>query len=145
MAMVFLVSVDVSLRKTIGSFIGAIELTEFLMVAVVFLALAYVQAEKRHLRMVMLIDRIGHPKNRAIVEIIACLLALVIYGLIFWYVLEATREDYVCGDYINEGAPRLTMTWPARAFIPLGSLLYCAQLIVDMIDNLKVLTSKAGQ
>ena len=145
MVLILLVTVDVSLRKTAGSFLGGVELTEFLMVAVVFLAIAYVQVEKRHMRMVMVIDRIKNPKHRAIVEIVAGVFALVIYGLIFWYVVQAVIDEFIVGEYVNIAIPRLTLTWPAHSLIPLGCLLYCAQLIVEMIDNFKVLTSKVGK
>lgn len=144
LALIFLVVVDVSLRKQGVAFIGGIELVEFFMVVTVFLALAYVQHEKRHIRMVVIIERIRSLKVRSILEILTCFFGLFIYAFIFWYVLKWSIEDFRTGEFINEAAPKLTYVAPWRALVPFGCLFYSAQLIIDIIDNLRRLRGNSG-
>lgn len=62
---------------------GAYELTETMMVAAVFLALALSQAEGRHIRVDVLIVRLG-PRARAVFDLVAHLMTAAVFGLIAW-------------------------------------------------------------
>jgi TRAP-type C4-dicarboxylate transport system permease small subunit len=84
LAMTLLITMDVILRYVFNRPIpGSYEISEALMVLIVFLALSYTQARKGHLRVLMVVYRMP-PRVRTALELFALLFNLGILGLIAW-------------------------------------------------------------
>ena len=130
-----LVTADVVARKLGSPITGAIEVTEFLMVPLVFLALAYVQSQKGHIRVGIVIERIKRPVLRKGLEILALIVGIGIFAVLFWYALEKTIDLYKVGEY-SIGLIHFPL-WPAWATIPVGSLIFCVQLFLDIFEVAK--------
>lgn len=75
----------------------AIEIAQYLMLATLFLPLAYVQKQQRHIRVELLVSRMA-PRWKAILEsFFLPLLMLSVNGILFWQVYRLAAKLYVRG------------------------------------------------
>lgn len=111
---------------------GAYELTETMMVASVFLALALSQREKRQIRVELFVERLGE-RPRRVADALADLCSLGIYAFIAWYGAYAFWTSFVVGEY-GSGAVRLPL-WPAKLALAFGAVLMCIQCTKGVWDN----------
>lgn len=113
---------------------GAYELTESVMVLVVFGGLAYAQIHKKHIRVELIYIFLG-PRTRVFVDFLADLTAVAFFSLLVWQGwLEALYSWEI--REATSGAVRLPL-YPARFVLVLGGGLFVIQLLLDLIDNLK--------
>jgi TRAP-type C4-dicarboxylate transport system permease small subunit len=128
--MMFVGAADV-IGNVMGSPVpGAFELTESLMVACVFLAIAHAQASGQHIR-VDLLPRLASPAVRALLDRLGHLLSAAVYGAIAWYAWGEVGSSFVGGEYAA-GIVRFAL-WPARLALALGASLMFAQTFFDFI------------
>ena len=133
LAMMFITDADVAGRFFFGSPIrGSIELTETLMVAVVFFAIAHTQAQKAHISMEILVSKL-RPKPQTILSIVALLIALGIFSLITWRVGVNAYKSVLIGEFIFGGIQ--FPIWPAKIVLVLGCGLLCLQYIKQLVQN----------
>jgi TRAP-type C4-dicarboxylate transport system permease small subunit len=140
--MMFYITADVGGRYLFSKPIpGTYEISEMLMVFVVFFALAFTQASRSHIRAEMLV-RLFPPRGRLIADIFTHVVFLAIF--VFFLVEGAAQaissweeKEFVTG-LIN--IPR----YPARWAVVAGELLLCLQLIFDVVDRLVTLFSPKG-
>ena len=112
MVMMFLTSLDVVLRYVFKSPLpGAYELQEFLLVGVVFLGLAYIQALKGHLNVDLLTSRLS-PRMQIFFGIIGYVICLIIFSLITWQSGLRAWKAFDIGQ-IREGLVGYPL-WPAK-------------------------------
>lgn len=134
--------IDVSRRfllsKPVG---GVVELNEMLVVWIVFLGLAYVQADAAHVRVDVLFSRLS-PKKRAILNILACSVGLALFGLIMVKGGQAAWSAWVRGEYKFGAVP--FPLWPSKVMVPIGSSLLCVQLVIDIVLNIQQLIRASG-
>jgi tripartite ATP-independent transporter DctM subunit len=125
-----LTTVDVILRYVFNSPLpGAYTLCEMLMVAAVYPAVAYVQQQKGHVRVDIIIDRLkGSP--RISFELATLLLALVAFGIMCWQSGILAWGAWVSGDY-DMGEIHYPF-WPAKTVMTLGVGLLCLRFITDI-------------
>lgn len=112
---------------------GAYEITEFMLVAAVFLGLALVQAHKRHIQVDFISSRLA-PKAQAMLRTVTYLVCLVIFGLIVYQGGRMTYEAWQVGA-ISEGIVPFPL-WPAKALISIGSLAVCFRILIQLIQEL---------
>jgi len=112
---------------------GAYELTEFMLVAAVFLGLALVQAHKRHIQIEFVSDRLA-PKPQAVLRTVTYLVCLVTFGLIVFQGGKMTYEAWQAGA-ISEGIVPFPL-WPPNALIPIGGLVVCLRILIQLIQEL---------
>jgi len=115
-AVLGLITISDVIRRTLmgRALVGAVEITEFLMVAIVFLAIPYTQ--------VLLLG--------------ACFLTIVMWQGI-WDALQAWR----IGEYkFGPGTVRL-YAWPARFMVPFGCFWFLIQLGIDIGRQIQLLLS----
>jgi TRAP-type C4-dicarboxylate transport system permease small subunit len=133
--MVFYITADVLGRDLFSRPIpGTYEISEMLMVLVVFLGLAYTQAMGSHIRTEFVL-RLFPPKGRLVIEICTHFIFLITFAFFVW---EGTKEaiiswqekEFIAG-LIN--VPR----YPARWAIPIGAFLVCLTLAFDIADRLR--------
>ena len=126
---------DVTVRYLRGKPLpGIIEGNELLMVAIVFLGLAYTQLAKGHIRVDMFIGRLS-PRRRALLNTLGWLVALIVFALILIEGWEVAYQAYVTQDY-RFGLIKFPY-WPSKMMVPFGALLICLQLTIDIVQNIQ--------
>lgn len=137
-AMMLMVTGDVAGRYLFHSpLTGALELTEFFMVGIVYAALAYTQFSKGHINIELLVDRYS-PRKKLIVETISLFIGLGFFALVLW---QGGRMAWVAWQ-IREIAFTAAMSmpvYPAKFMVPIGSFLMCIRFIAQIAENLGVL------
>lgn len=129
-----MVVMEVFLRYVFNNPIqGYIDIMEMMMVALVFLTLAYCQREGGHIRMEMFMTRVlvGGRRYHA-VEFFHLALSLAAFGMIAYFSTNEVFHAYEIGD--------VTMTvhlptWPARVTVALGSIVLCLRFILQMFTS----------
>jgi len=94
-SMMFLTIADVFLRKVFSrSILGTVEVTEFLLLILVFFALAQTEVLNGHVKVDLVMGRFS-TRTQAIVDMITQLICFVMFGLFTWSALvysEKMRE-----------------------------------------------------
>ena len=103
---------------------GAYELTEALMVASIFLALALSQREGKQIRVELLTERMG-PRGRAILDMLAEFLSCVVYAVIAWYGCKEAATSWQISE-LTSGLVRFPL-WPSKLALGLGAALMAIQ------------------
>ena len=131
-----LVVLEVILRKSIGfSLRITVEYSAYLSCGIIFLGLASTFRAGSHLRVEMLISRLG-PKARRYADLWACVLALIYLFLLFKYALDIVITSYQVGAVSREtiltigGHVFQTPMWIPQLVIPLGVSILVLELIV---------------
>jgi TRAP-type C4-dicarboxylate transport system permease small subunit len=105
----------------------AVDISELLMVPLVFLVLPYVAQVGANVKVDILTDRMS-PVIRHVVYIISLLLFLPFAGLIAWTGWLSTYDAFRFNSVTAAGIP----LWPALLMIPIGAVLLCGQLLVQL-------------
>lgn len=103
---------------------GAYELIETMMVASIFLALALSQAEGRQIRVELITERLS-LRSRGLLQAMADLCSLFVYGLIAWYGTQAAWSSTLMGEF-SSGIVKFPQ-WPAKIALALGAVLMVVQ------------------
>lgn len=131
---VILITGDVFGRYALGSPIpGTFEITEALLVLIVFLAYAHTEATGHNIR-IQLIDKRISERQKTILDLLAYSLGMFIFGVILW---QAWAQAYISLE-INQrmsGLLRLPL-WPAKFAVVLGSFLLVVQFIISFITSI---------
>jgi TRAP-type C4-dicarboxylate transport system permease small subunit len=127
--MMLLTVADVSLRYLFNAPItGATELSEFMMVIVVFPALAWVAVERNHIRVDLLIS-IWPRRVQLIVEIFVLLLSLGIYCIIAWRAFMESMSVETTSSLIS--VPHSPFYW----IMTVGFIMLCLAIISLVIED----------
>jgi TRAP-type C4-dicarboxylate transport system permease small subunit len=137
--MMFLTGTDVTLRYIFNRPIaGAYELTELMMVILVFWGLSYTQFEKGHVAIELVFSRL--PKRaQAIVDIIVYCLCLGLFALLVWQSVVQAKDKLVSGLVTGT---LLIPVWPFYLAEALGCIIMCFVLFVDLLGSLNRVTMK---
>jgi len=134
-----MITADVMMRYLFRKpIIGVFELSEFAMVGIVFLGVAYVQSIKGHVNVPILIEKLS-PKTQASLTIFGYLLGFASLSIITWASASATWTAFVTGDYAM-GIIHFP-TWPAKLSVPLGLSVLNIRLIIDILKDCQRLRS----
>jgi TRAP-type C4-dicarboxylate transport system permease small subunit len=132
-AMMFLAAMDVLLRYLFNRPIsGAMELTEYMMVILVSLGLAYCAFVKGHVSVEVLTSRFS-LKVQAILNCITYLLSFGFFSLITWQSIKYIRlmfKSHLISAVLHIPA------FPFIAMLSLGSLAFSLVLLADFLDYL---------
>lgn len=128
--MIFPTTIDVIFRYIMEEPLPAIfQLTEFMMVGVVYLGISYVQSLKEHIKIEMATSWL--PKlGRDILDLFAYLAGLLLFAIITWQSGRLAWEAWVTQDY-TMGIIHFPF-WPAKSIIPIGCGLLCIRLLLDI-------------
>lgn len=136
LVMAFLITADVVMRYAFNSpILGTLEITEFMLAAVVFLGLAYAQAQRAHVGVDLLVQKLP-PRLAAGVDSVVILLAILIYGLIVWQSYGNATQALRTG---LESDLLAIPHFPFRILVPIGSALLCLELLVTLEERLRTL------
>jgi TRAP-type C4-dicarboxylate transport system permease small subunit len=129
--MCIIVVTDITMRTLFNSGIpGTIEIGEYLLVTVGFIALAQVQSLGGHITFDMVIDRFT-PRFRYIAEICNRIILLLFSCLFIYASAKVAINAYVDGESTWFGI-YIVPVWCFRWVIPIGMAMYCLQLINEV-------------
>ncbi len=132
--LMFLVTADVVGRYVFNSPIpGTLEIGESAMVFIVFLAYAHTEATGQHIR-IQLIERWATPRQLQLLNVVACLAAILIYGVICWQAWGQAMYSLSI-DQRMSGWLRLPL-YPAKFVLVWGSFILVLQFIVSLSLNI---------
>ena len=127
-----LVTLDVVLRYIFGASVPAsMELTQVLLVFLVFLSLGKAQEGKQHLRVEFVVGKLP-PQMRRYWEIVLHLFTLAFTVILFWESVGSFAYSLSTKEYYG-GAVRVPI-YPSRGAILVGCGLLIVQLILDLAD-----------
>ena len=96
--MMLLTIADVFLRKTFSqSILGTVEVTEFMMVILVFFALAQTEVLNGHVKVDLVMSRFGEH-TQALVDTITQLVCFLLFGLFTWSTLVYAEKMRASGE-----------------------------------------------
>lgn len=97
---------------------GTLEIvSNYYMVATVFLPLALVERKNAHIAVEILSQHLP-TRGQAILVGAVSLVSICFYGMFFWQSLEDAVAKYELGEYIR-GQIRI-VNWPSRFLLPIG-------------------------
>lgn len=131
-ALMVITTVDVLRRIATGRALpGGNEISELLMVGMVFLGLAYAQYRKEHVSVSVLTGRMP-ARSAAVLRAIGIVTVLV---FLFWMMVASNGEalrSLASGEY-RFGLLQVPM-WPARIAIPIGVAWLIVETLIDLWD-----------
>ena len=131
--MTLLITVDVIGRAFGTPTYVATELSGYLLIGIVFLGLAYTQRKGRHIKIIMLTERLP-PRKRQLLEIATLIVALTFISWFTWstfgpviqnYVLKATSLTFIH-----------TPLWIPYAFVAVGLAVLGIELMIELIREI---------
>lgn len=130
-------AVEITLRRLTGSgFGGVVEISEVLLVAAVYFALAYAQREGAHVSTSVVTGRLP-SKVRASLRLLGFVVAA---GLFLWMAWETGARGWTS---FQRGETRMGLRevpiWPGRLAIPVGLVLLTIQAVYAAVDQTRVL------
>lgn len=128
-ALMFLTAVDVACRYLFNApILGVFEITEFMVLIVIFSFLATSQSHKSHVAVDLVIDLLPGRIRRTI-DLFNHAICLVLMGLITWQgILRALELKEV-----GEASPNLQIPdYPFVVFMVLGCLAMCFEYVRDL-------------
>lgn len=130
--MMLLTTADVAGRYLFNApILGVFEVTEFMMVCLVFCSLAYTQSKKAHVAVDFLATLIPR-KGQQVIDILNYLISLIILALITWKSVErgfevmATKE---CSAILQ------IPVYPFMFLVALGSAALCIEYLKDIVNS----------
>jgi TRAP-type C4-dicarboxylate transport system permease small subunit len=127
--MMMLTVVDVFLRYIFDAPItGAIEISELMMVVLVFPALGWIAIERSHIRVDLVVTLLSRRVG-LIVEIITLLLTLGTYGYITWQSMLESREVDMTTSLLS--VPEAPFHWVMTG----GFLILCLAIVSLMVED----------
>ncbi len=121
--------------------LGALELTEELMVFIVYLGIAYTQFMKAHINIDIVVTRLSE-RSQLVCEAISMFLACILFALIVWQGTLSMIEAYQVHE-LTVGSVEIPL-WPAKLMVPFGSLILCVRYIIDIVHNLQKLFGRGN-
>ena len=129
--MMCLTTVDVIGRYLFNTpILGTLEMTEFLVLIVVFSFLAYTQSEKSHVSVDLVVLTLP-AKVRGIIWIVNSILCFLLMAIITWRGVDKALEL----KEIGETSPNLMVpNYPFVFFLVLGCGVLCVEYFRDIMD-----------
>lgn len=138
--MMLIITIEAVLRYGFNtSLVWPYEVTEYSMVAITFLALAYVQARRRNIAVEVVVTRLS-PKFQAWLNIIISALGITYFSLIIYGVWGMAYESLKYG-LRSTTAAHLPL-FPSELMVPLGSFVLCLQFLADIAADIRQLAQK---
>lgn len=125
-----LVTTQIVARKLGTAIPGIYESAELLMVAIVFLGLAYTQSQHGHVRMELLVTRLS-PRWRNTLEVLTLLLSLGLFVIITYKSWGNAYQSWQMKD-VTMGLIDWPV-WPSKILVPIGSGLLSVRFMVHLV------------
>ena len=130
--MMLLTVADVSMRYVLSlPILGSTELTEYMIVCVVFLGLAWCAVKGRHIKVDLVVSRFS-PRLQASFKSITLLLGLGICALTAWQ----SSVEAIYALHARRASPLLTVpAYPFYLVFSLGFAILCLVMITQLVEN----------
>jgi len=134
-AMMLLVTADVLGRYLFDRPVhGTNELTEFMMVGLLYFTLAHTQSLKAHIRVDMLVA-VFPRRARLLCEAVTYFLGFILFSLITWQSLAAAGQAWKIGE--TTFGLILFPLFPAKVLVPIGSFFLSLRFLFDFFAGMK--------
>jgi TRAP-type C4-dicarboxylate transport system permease small subunit len=127
-----LVVIHVSLRVVYRAPSGTYEVIPILLVACIFLGLAYTQRVWGHARMTLFLDTLSERKRR-MVELFFIAIWLATFSIITFNSAKNALMSYQVGDTAM-GVVTFPL-WPSKALVPFGSFILCLRFLRQIVEH----------
>lgn len=125
-----LIAYEVVARKVFGAPLGFVfELSTYAVIAIVLLPLAFIQANKRHVSIDLVVSRLS-PRKQTILDVFASVLCFVFCALLAWKSWEVAWNSYQMG-LVSATVLRVPLFIP-QVIVPIGSILVCLQFLLGI-------------
>ena len=114
----------------------SVELSEYLLVLLVFMSIGWVLKRDRHVAVTFAVDLLPE-KMRLGLNVLTSLLTMVFLGILVWQGCRTVLTAYT-GDYHSSSLLDFPM-WIPYALIPLGALVLSLQYIVKIGELIRAL------
>lgn len=104
-------------------------IAEMLLVAAVFLPMAYAQVMRDHVEVTLFTESTGY-RTRLWLERLGCLVGIVAFGLLTYAMAYGAYRSFLAGD-VYFGVNQIP-TWPARAAGAIGAGILTLRLLIDV-------------
>jgi TRAP-type mannitol/chloroaromatic compound transport system permease small subunit len=115
------------------------ELEWHLLAPLVLFGMTYALQKGDHVRVDVLYARYP-PRAKAVVDLVAALLAVAVAGFIIRYSIAYVQQSYAIGE-ISADPGGLTHRWVLKAFIPLGFAVFAVQAAAQGVAALLRITA----
>lgn len=119
--------------------IGVPEIVKVSVVAIVWLQMAHTLKIGGHLRSDVVLGRLS-PRGRATVNLVACALGAVIFGLLVYSGWHTMITAWELGEFEGEEPVRVP-TYPLRTIVLLGAALTSLQFLLQAVEAVGQLVS----
>lgn len=117
---------------------GTYELTETLMIASAFLAMALAQADNSHIRVELLVNRLK-GRSRVFIDALAQLGTGAFFAGIAWFGWNSAIHSINAGEFSPGSLP--IPIWPARVALAFGATLVTVQSAVYLVLHARALVT----
>lgn len=133
-ALMFYVTADVICRTVFGAPLkGTLEVSQIMLLIIVFLAIADTQTRKGHVRIELFSDHLP-PRAQAILGVLYCVAGIGLFSMMLVYGATVALADMRTGVTTDQlGIP----LFPAKAVIPVGALLMIVELIANLLGHFR--------
>jgi TRAP-type C4-dicarboxylate transport system permease small subunit len=139
--MMFMITADVIMRYVFNSPIqGTFELSEFCLVWIVFLSIAYIQSHKGHIKIDIATSWMP-MKGQMILDIFSYFLGIAFFAIVFWQSGKMAWNAWVIKDH-TMGLVEFPL-WPAKFLVPYGAGLICLQFLSNIVQDISRILSPA--
>ena len=139
--MMFMITADVVMRYVFNSPIqGTFELSEFGLVWIVFLSIAYIQSHKGHIKIDIATSWMP-MKGQMILDIFSYILGIAFFAVVFWQSGKMAWNAWVIQDH-TMGLVEFPL-WPAKFLVPYGAGLICLQFLSNIVQDISRIFSPA--
>jgi TRAP-type C4-dicarboxylate transport system permease small subunit len=109
---------------------GVFEVTEYLVLILIFSFIGYTQSKKGHVAVDLLLVKLPR-RIRTFIEIVNHLICLLLMGLITWMGVQKALEL----KEVGEASPNLQIpAYPFVFFLVLGCAVMCIELVRDILE-----------
>ena len=130
--MMFMTGIDVVMRYIFNRPIsGVYELTELMMVILVFFGLAYAQVNKEHVAVDLVYTRFA-PKMKTIANCVSCFLCMGLFVIMTWQSIKQAQGKWNSG--LMTGTLGIPL-WPFYLITAMGCLVTCFVFIADLLKS----------
>jgi TRAP-type transport system small permease protein len=115
--------------------LGTVEISSYLLVLFVYCGTSYTQSVDGHIKIDLVTSRIP-PRWMKFCKVASHLLSLAVFSLITRQAALAFWKSWQIGE-VRWGAVPLPI-YPVKFIVAMGALMLCIQLLIDVIDTLKL-------
>ncbi len=112
---------------------GTFELTEFMLVIIVFAAIGYAQIRGDHISIEIMVSRLS-PRIQGIIGCITNFLSLAMFSLVTWRAVVYARHLFSAQDV--SGVLKLPV-YPFLIVVSIGSFIFCLAMLVSFVHSLR--------